>query len=511
MTEIITPARKRERSGTLEAQSQARSAWLFLSPNLLGFLIFLAGPLLCSLAMAFTNWDLRANVPLEFVGLQNFRDLLNSDEFWSYAINTLYLMIGIPISIAGSLGLALLLTKPLKENTLLGRVIHAGLVLLVAVVISAGCYGLGGGGALAPRVAAGVILLGGCVWAFSVFMGIVVYRTLFYLPSFTSGVALFILWKALYNTQNGPINAALSWVFDAALIPINFFGQHWPSVWFLIGAEIVVVGLIAAFAWLNDGRRWNYLASILALIAMRVVLWDYHGPMTSAATVIGLAIALALIGLMWSGPAQGRFALVLPTVLWAFAVLFCWYVVAQRMNWTPHAVFTPWQPPQWLAEVRNVFAITPIRPGVDRSLFGVGTREALIIMGVVTGVGGGNMLLYLAGLSNIPQELYEAADIDGATGWARFWHVTWPQLAPTTFFITVMSIIGGFQGGFDVAKVMTGGGPSGTTTTLSYHIYSKAFDEFRLGYASAVAWVLFAIVFTVTALNWRFGSKQLND
>ena len=132
-------------------------------------------------------------------------------------------------------------------------------------------------------------------------------------------------------------------------------------------------------------------------------------------------------------------------------------------------------------------------------------------MGVVTSVGGGNMLLYLAGLSNIPPELYEAADIDGASGWQRFWSVTWPQLAPTTFFIVVMSCIGGLQGGFDVARVMTNGGPSGTTTTLSFFIYDKAFNEFRFGYASAIAWVLFMIVFAVTAVNWKFGNRQLND
>lgn len=121
------------------------------------------------------------------------------------------------------------------------------------------------------------------------------------------------------------------------------------------------------------------------------------------------------------------------------------------------------------------------------------------------------MLLYLAGLSNISPELYEAADIDGASGPQRFWHVTWPQLAPVTFFIFVMSIIGGLQGGFEMARTMTGGGPAGATTTLSYYIYTEGFQAGRLGYASAVAWALFILVFVVTIFNWKFGNRYADE
>jgi multiple sugar transport system permease protein len=121
------------------------------------------------------------------------------------------------------------------------------------------------------------------------------------------------------------------------------------------------------------------------------------------------------------------------------------------------------------------------------------------------------MLLYIAGISNIPGELYEAADIDGAGRFQRFWHVTWPQLAPTTFFIIVMSVIGGLQGGFEQARTMTGGGPFGSTTTLAYFVYNEGFETGRLGYASAVAWVMFAMIFSLTIINYRFGSKYVNE
>jgi len=121
------------------------------------------------------------------------------------------------------------------------------------------------------------------------------------------------------------------------------------------------------------------------------------------------------------------------------------------------------------------------------------------------------MLLYLAGLSGVPQELYEAADIDGASSWQRFWHITWPQLANVTFFIMVMAVIGGLQGGFEMARTMTQGGPAGSTTTLAYYIYTQGFATGRLGYASAVSWLLFLLVFTVTIFNWKFGNRYTNE
>lgn len=134
-------------------------------------------------------------------------------------------------------------------------------------------------------------------------------------------------------------------------------------------------------------------------------------------------------------------------------------------------------------------------------------KPALMLMNLWGAMGGTNMLLYLAGLQGIPQELYEAAEVDGANRFQRFWKITVPMLAPTNFFIFTMSVIGGFQGGFDAAYVMTGGGPAGATTTLSYYIYNHAFVYFNMGYAAAIALVLSVLVFLITALNWKFGRR----
>ena len=138
------------------------------------------------------------------------------------------------------------------------------------------------------------------------------------------------------------------------------------------------------------------------------------------------------------------------------------------------------------------------------------SKVALMAMGLWVGAGGYNMILYLAGLQGINPELYEAADVDGATAWAKFKHITWPMLSPTTFFILIMSIIGGFQGGFESAYVMTQGGPEGSTTTISYQIFQELYLKNQAGYASAIAWFLFAVVFVLTMISWRYGGRVVH-
>jgi multiple sugar transport system permease protein len=106
-------------------------------------------------------------------------------------------------------------------------------------------------------------------------------------------------------------------------------------------------------------------------------------------------------------------------------------------------------------------------------------------------------VIYLAGLQDIPENLYEAAELDGATPWQRFWTITFPMLAPTTFFVTTISLISSFQV-FDQVWIMTGGGPAGATSVMVEQIYKNAFSYYKMGYASAISWVLFALIFVVT-------------
>lgn len=119
------------------------------------------------------------------------------------------------------------------------------------------------------------------------------------------------------------------------------------------------------------------------------------------------------------------------------------------------------------------------------------------------------MVVYLAALQGISQDLYEAASIDGATGFKKFRYITIPMLKPTTFFVIIMMTIQCFKV-FDLIYVMTGGGPGRSTNVLVNHIYNAAFVDFKFGYASASALVLFAIVLVVTVIQFR-GEKKFTD
>jgi len=360
-------------------------AVLFLAPNLAGFLIFVAMPVAFSLAMAFTNWDLIKRAPFEFVGIENFKRMFlgpEAREFRKFFINTLYLMLELPVSVCGSLLLAVLLHDPLNLGSRRVRIAVTCCCLAMTALGVLLCLASG-------RHALGLILaIGGATAVITFTFNRVGLRTLCYLPFFTVGVAQFILWKLMFRPDAGPINATLRVIF-------------------------------------------SYLHLDL-------------------------------------------------------------------------------EPPGWLGSTANLFSLSPQTGLPEAGHFGLGARDAIVLMGIWATVGGNNMLLYLAGLSNIPNDLYEAAMIDGAGRWRAFWNVSWPQLAPTTFFIVIMSVIGGLQGGFEQARVMTEGRPADTTVTLGYYIFNEGFNEFRLGYASAIAWVMFLMIFVATLLNWRFGSRQLN-
>jgi multiple sugar transport system permease protein/alpha-1,4-digalacturonate transport system permease protein len=117
------------------------------------------------------------------------------------------------------------------------------------------------------------------------------------------------------------------------------------------------------------------------------------------------------------------------------------------------------------------------------------------------------MLLFLAGLQTIPVEYYEAARVDGANAWQRFWHITLPTLRPTTFLVLVLLTVGSFKV-FDLIVVMTDGGPGRATLVLSQLIYREGIAQGEFGYASAISLVLFVIVLLVTVLQFRLGERR---
>ncbi len=488
----------------------SRRRWLtgmaFLLPNIAGFLAFTLVPLVLSFGMAFTDWDmLRHNMfrhePRSFTGLENFVRLFRDPQFWRDLGNTMFLLLGLPFAIAGSLGAALLLTKINGRRQAVGPALVVATLMLVAsgLVLLRGGMAEQGVWCLFGTLAASVLVAG-------VLSGGTVYRTLFYLPNFTAGVATYVLWKKLYNPHTGPINFGLASLLDGVSSVVRtdprVVGYGLPV---LCGAVAV---LLVLWQLRRLWRRWDdadtgtaaIVAAALTLAIPLALLTSWQGwSLPVAVGVAALGAATIIVSTLRRPRPWGKtrtldtglgtelgLALVLIPVL---TLLVGGIILGPIL---PAQAAVGIDPPNWLGDYGWA-------------------KPALMIMALWAAIGSNNMILYLAGLSNIPPELYEAADMDGASPGQRFWHITWPQLAPVTFFIAVMGVINGMQGGFDMARTMTAGGPAGATTTLSYLIFIEGFETGRLGYASAAAWVLFVLVFVFSLLNFRFGNRDAND
>ena len=142
-----------------------------------------------------------------------------------------------------------------------------------------------------------------------------------------------------------------------------------------------------------------------------------------------------------------------------------------------------------------------------RWLFDVSLAKPSIVVITLWGGVGIPMIIFLAGLQGIPQSLYEASSIDGAGAWSRFWHVTLPLLSPVVFFNLIIGIIASFQGYFTLIYITTQGGPANATLIYILYLFFKAFQDFQMGYASSLAWVLFLIVVVLTATQFLLARR----
>jgi len=161
------------------------------------------------------------------------------------------------------------------------------------------------------------------------------------------------------------------------------------------------------------------------------------------------------------------------------------------LNWA-RRIFDPdlkdlWRPPAWLGSA--TWAL-----------------PSLVLMGLWTV--GQTAFIYLAKLQDVPAEMYEAAEIDGASPWQKVWHITLPMISPIIFFNTIMSIIGAFQV-FTEPYIMTGGGPSRATYFLPQYIWDNAFVTMRMGYACAMSWILFLVILILTVLAFRISRDRV--
>lgn len=297
-SQTITAVRRKSRLSI--RTREALWAYLFLSPWILGFVIFLAGPMVASLYFSFTEYKV-VKAPV-WIGLANYTRMFRDNLFYhSLRVTATYTLFSVPLGIVAGLALASLLNQAKR--------------------------------------------FGG------------VFRTVFYLPSVISGVAVAIVFAWIFNYRFGVLNYFLS-----------LLGIEGPN-------------------WLGH-PRW---------------------------------------------------------VLWAFVLMSLWGV-------------------------------------------------------------GGNTVIFLAALQGVPVQLYEAAEIDGASSWRRFWNITLPMISPAILFVLIMSVIGTLQT-FTQSYIMTGGGPANATLFYLLYLYKNAFNWFEMGYASALAWVLFAIILALTLLMLRSSAR----
>jgi multiple sugar transport system permease protein len=139
----------------------------------------------------------------------------------------------------------------------------------------------------------------------------------------------------------------------------------------------------------------------------------------------------------------------------------------------------------------------------------VWSKPALLIMRIWQ-MSGYYMLMFLAGLQTIPETLYEASEVDGATRRQQFFRITIPMLSNIFFVVAILLVIEAFNM-FESIFIMTGGGPLGSTSTIMYYIYEKGFSYYEMGYSSALAWIFFILILIVTLIQYRFRHEQAGE
>jgi multiple sugar transport system permease protein len=234
-------------------------------------------------------------------------------------------------------------------------------------------------------------------------------------------------------------------------------------------------------------RNWAALFSDDLLLRAVLQTLYYAVASVSGATVLSLALAL-LLNQRLKTIGFYRTFFFLPAVTSLVAIAMVW-------RWIYNTEFGV------LNSFLGSLGINPVNWLGDPSL----AMPAVVLMSIWRSAGF-NTVLFLAGLQGVPQEYYEAAEIDGASRWHRLRHITLPLISPTTFFVVVNGLIGSWQV-FDQVYILTRGGPDLSTVTVVYLIYSNGFEWYKTGYASAMAYALFLIIIALTAIQFMLQKR----
>lgn len=284
--------------------------------------------------------------------------------------------------------------------------------------------------------------------------------------------------------------AVVGWLFLApeaigiitlAIFPILFSLILSFTNWNLIGGfqEMKWVGLDNFQRMIGDSKFWKALENNILFTAVTVP--------------VGLLIAMLMAVLVHTKVyAKDLFKILffIPYICSTVAIAAVWAALyhpsSGPINQFLMAIGID-QPPKWLVD--SEYAIVAIMV--------IAIWQAL----------GYQIIIFLAGLTQISDDIYEAARIDGASGIQQFRYITVPMLAPTTLFLTITTIIGSFKV-FDLIKFLTDGGPNDASTVLVYRIYEEGFVNFNMGYASALSWILFLLVIAVTSVTWVVQARE---
>ena len=278
-------------------------------------------------------------------------------------------------------------------------------------------------------------------------------------------------------------------------------GYLWISPW-VIGFVVFSLGPIVASAYLSFTKykiggqaEWIGLANYNEAFFNDRLFWPSLGRtayFSLAAVFIGVFLSLlaaVLLNQALHGRSTFRAFYYLPslTPVVAMAILWQWLLQPQLglVNYALSLVGI--DGPGWLTS--RQWAI-----------------PSMVLITLWASVGGGRMIIFLAGLQGVPQELYESADLDGAGAISRFRHITLPMISPVILFNLILGVIGSFSV-FSLAYVATSGGPNYATWFYMLHLYYNAFSFFRMGYASALAWIFFVIIFILSYLQIKFSNR----
>jgi multiple sugar transport system permease protein len=278
-------------------------------------------------------------------------------------------------------------------------------------------------------------------------------------------------------------------------------GYLWISPW-LIGFVVFSLGPILASFYLSLTKykiggtpEWIGLANYTEAFSHDKLFWPALGRTAYFAVgsvFIGVFLSLMaamLLNQKLKGESVFRALFYLPslTPIVAMALLWTWLLQPQLglVNYLLYQVGI--DGPGWLTD--RVWAI-----------------PSVILISLWASVGGGRMVIFLAGLQNVPKEMLESAEIDGANAWQRFWHITIPMISPVILFNLILGVIGSFSV-FSISYIATDGGPNYATWFYMLHLYYNAFSYFQMGYASALAWIFFVIIFILSYLQIKFSNR----